>query len=349
MRHLLKSTLLLSVISCLATQAVLADQGQFYLAPGLQWMNFDNGTQFDNDYGFFIGLGFDITDRTSIELSSFELEPENSAGQDIDVDHWKVDLLYDLDWRLGQFDTFVVAGVGNTEYQHDNDTVWDIGAGVNYEINDKLSWRTAIRTFSFLGRDHEDMDFGIDTALVYRFGGTTRSRSAVRPSAAAEPSPAPVVGDADGDGVADDRDNCPDTPRNYAVDAEGCPIPVEEIARIELLVNFDFDRSEVRAEYFSEIEQVASFMRQYPDVVVELEGHTDSVGTVEYNEGLSLRRASAVRAVMIDRFNVQGGRITTSGFGESQPVASNSTDAGRAQNRRVITVIIKTLQNYQPR
>jgi OOP family OmpA-OmpF porin len=121
------------------------------------------------------------------------------------------------------------------------------------------------------------------------------------------------------------------------------------VARVELQVNFDFDRSEVKPEYFSEIEEVADFMEQYPDVVIELEGHTDSVGTEEYNRGLSQRRADAVRQVLIDRFDVQGSRITATGFGESQPIASNDTSAGRAQNRRVMTVIIKTLQNYQPR
>ena len=59
--------------------------------------------------------------------------------------------------------------------------------------------------------------------------------------------------------------------------------------------------------------------------------------------------ADAVRDVLINRFNVSGSRISAEGFGESQPVASNESDAGRAENRRVITVIIKTLQNYRPR
>ena len=113
--------------------------------------------------------------------------------------------------------------------------------------------------------------------------------------------------------------------------------------------DFDFDRSEVKPEYFSEIEEVSDFMAQYPDVVIELEGHTDSRGTEQYNLGLFDRRAAAVRQVMIDRFNVQASRISSRGFGEPQPVASNDTDTGRAQNRRVLTVIVKTLQTYRPR
>jgi OOP family OmpA-OmpF porin len=118
---------------------------------------------------------------------------------------------------------------------------------------------------------------------------------------------------------------------------------------VELLVNFDFDKADVKPEFLSEIEDVALFMEQHPDVVVELEGHTDSRGTEAYNLDLSQRRADAVRAELIERFEVASSRVSARGFGESQPVASNDSNAGRASNRRVITVIIKTLQRYQPR
>lgn len=351
------------VLAGFFSPAALADAGQFYLAPGLQWMNFDDGTGFNNDLGYYFGFGYDLTDRISAELSTFDLDPESEAagGREMDIDHYKLDLIYNLDLQLGMFDTFVVGGVGSSDLRMEEDSLWDIGGGIKYQINDNWTWRTAIRSYQYFNRDHEDNDWGIDTSFVYRFGGNnSRPASspapapASRPAAAAAPerapAPAPATSpDADRDGVPDSRDNCPDTPRNYAVDEDGCPIPVEEIARVELMVNFDFDRSEVKPEYYSEIEEVADFMEQYPDVVIELEGHTDSRGTEEYNRGLSDRRAAAVRQVMIDRFNVQGSRVSSRGFGEAQPVATNDTDAGRAQNRRVMTVIIKTLQNYRPR
>jgi OOP family OmpA-OmpF porin len=94
---------------------------------------------------------------------------------------------------------------------------------------------------------------------------------------------------------------------------------------------------------------VADFMARFPDVDIELEGHTDSRGTQAYNLGLSQRRVAAVRQVMIDRFNVQASRVSSRGYGESQPVASNDFDAGRAENRRVMTVVINTVDSYRPR
>lgn len=343
------------LISTLATSAaVFSEPGEFYLVPGVQRMYFDEEAGLDNDWGFSAGLGFQMTERLRAELSTFDLDPESGAG-DVDLDHYRLDMLYDVGRSLGNWQPFVLGGLGNTEFGNDNDSMMNLGAGLRLKISDRIEWRTAVRHFSYLGRDFEDADLGIDTGLLIYLGSRdrapSRSTAAARPSTPAQTQPRseqPVV-DSDQDGVPDSGDACPDTPRNYAVDERGCPIPVEEVARVELLVNFEFDRSEVRPQYFDEIEEVANFMAQYPDVVVELEGHTDSTGTDEYNQGLSERRANAVRDVMINRFNVRASRITARGFGESQPATSNSTREGRAQNRRVITVIIKTLQNYQPR
>ena len=330
-----------------------ADEGQFYIAPGIQWMKFRGSLDLHNDEGFSLGLGYGLTDRLNIELAYFELDPDISgASGSADLDQLRLDLLYDLDYQIGDFNTFAVAGLGENDFSFHDETIVDFGAGVKYQLSDNIEWRTALR--SFFSLDRESADIGIDTTLVFKFGGRRSPAPAPTPIVEEEPvveeTPAPVtVVDSDNDGVPDGQDACPDTPRTYAVDDRGCPIPVEEIARVELEVNFEVDRSEVQSQYFDEIQEVADFMRQYPEVIVELEGHTDSDGTEEYNQGLSQRRADAVRQVLIDRFGIQGSRISATGYGESRPIASNNTPAGKAQNRRVVTVIIQTLQNYQPR
>ncbi len=358
----------LTSLLLIASGLTQADPGQFYLAPGVQWMNFAEDTRLENDWGFSAGLGYQLTERFSVELGYFDLDPDHPSGTEIDIDHYRLDGLYDIGGNLGAWQPFVVGGVGNTKFEGDNDSILNVGAGLRLELGENLEWRTAVRRYQYLGRDLEDVDWGIDTALLLYFGFGNETRPIAEPatrqesratasttparsnatSDASAPSEA-AIADADRDGVADGDDDCPNTPMNYAVDANGCPIPVEEVARVELLVNFDFDRSEVKPEYLDEIEEVTDFMEQYPDVIVELEGHTDSRGAEQYNLGLSDRRANAVRQVMIDRFGISAGRITARGFGESQPVASNDTDSGRARNRRVVTVIIKTLQDYRPR
>jgi OOP family OmpA-OmpF porin len=358
MRRTIQTLLALSLPFAAASSH--ADEGQFYIAPGMQWMEFDNTVNLDNDTGYFLGLGYDFTDRLSAEFSIFDLDPELPGGAQVEIDHWKVDALYSFNTKIAGFTPFVVAGLGNTRFESNNEPTLDYGAGLKIEITNNLEWRTAVRNYNYRDRDFEDSDFGIDSALVFRFGGNKRPAAASRPAAAAPArtpapaaapaaTPARTVADADRDGVADSADRCPETPRNYAVDSAGCPIPVEEVARVELEVYFDFDQSEVKPEFFDEIKEVTDFMAQYPDVIIELEGHTDSRGTDAYNLALSERRAAAVRQVMMSRFGMVGSRISSRGFGESRPVASNETESGRAENRRVMTVIIKTMQNYRPR
>lgn len=88
------------------------------------------------------------------------------------------------------------------------------------------------------------------------------------------------------------------------------------------------------------IDRLVEFLKKYPNRNVLIEGHTDSVGSETYNLGLSQRRADAVRTALISR-GIDPNRITTKGYGESRPVASNATQAGRQQNRRVEIIILE--------
>ena len=110
--------------------------------------------------------------------------------------------------------------------------------------------------------------------------------------------------------------------------------PAEPV-RVELDVKFDFDKAAVKAESQGDIKALADFMSQYPSTSTVVEGHTDSVGTDAYNQGLSERRANAVRDVLVNQYGVGGDRVSSVGYGESRPVADNSTSDGRAINRRV--------------
>lgn len=111
--------------------------------------------------------------------------------------------------------------------------------------------------------------------------------------------------------------------------------PVAEAVRVELDVKFDFDKSQVKPESYGDIKNLADFMSQYPQTTTVVEGHTDSVGTDAYNQGLSERRANAVRDVLVNQYGVGADRVNAVGYGEARPVADNATDSGRAINRRV--------------
>ncbi|MCH8497428.1 MAG: OmpA family protein [Marinobacter sp.] len=103
-------------------------------------------------------------------------------------------------------------------------------------------------------------------------------------------------------------------------------------------VLFATGSAELQRGASSNLDRLVSFLSQYPDRRAHIEGHTDSVGSVEYNQSLSLRRADSVRSYLTQR-GVAPQRLTTSGVGMDRPVASNANAAGRQQNRRVEIII----------
>ena len=117
--------------------------------------------------------------------------------------------------------------------------------------------------------------------------------------------------------------------------AEPEPEPVMEAVRVELDVKFDFDKATIRQDAYDDIEVLADFMKQYDQTSTTVEGHTDSIGTDAYNQRLSMQRTESVRDALVNRYGVEANRLEAVGYGESRPVADNSTELGRAINRRV--------------
>jgi outer membrane protein OmpA-like peptidoglycan-associated protein len=99
-------------------------------------------------------------------------------------------------------------------------------------------------------------------------------------------------------------------------------------------INFDFDRAVIKPEFEGVLDAGVEVLNENPGVSVQVGGHADAVGTDEYNQALSERRANAVRDYFVSK-GIAASRLTAVGYGESQPVASNDTADGRAQNRRV--------------
>ena len=130
--------------------------------------------------------------------------------------------------------------------------------------------------------------------------------------------------DGDKDGVNDCDDLCPTTLPGVPVSIKGCWI---------VDVKFDFDKYNIRPEYFGKLDEAAQKIKEHPEKQIEVQGHTDNIGTFQYNQRLSERRANTVKKYLIEG----SGRtdITSRGFSYSRPIDTNDTEAGRANNRRV--------------
>lgn len=202
------------------------------------------------------------------------------------------------------------------------------------------------------GESDEDQGAAIGTTAGATIGAMLCADTSPAP---AEPAPR----DTDGDGVIDADDQCPGTPAGVAVDAVGCPLDSDNDgvpdyqdqcpgtpagAEVNALgceedlvlrdVNFEFDSATLTMGAEQILADVAEKLRANENVRVRIEGHTDSVGSAAYNEQLSQERADSVADYLASQ-GVARDRMQTTGYGESQPVATNDTDAGRAENRRV--------------
>ncbi|MDR0882612.1 MAG: OmpA family protein [Candidatus Adiutrix sp.] len=134
--------------------------------------------------------------------------------------------------------------------------------------------------------------------------------------------------DQDGDGVCDDDDRCPDTPRGAPVDERGCWIAAYSQF-------FDFNKDVVKSAFLPRIQHAADIINKNPGLpTVIIAGHTDNVGSADYNMGLGRRRAQAVSDLLV-KYGVSPSRLQVESFGASRPVATNDTEEGRARNRRV--------------
>lgn len=159
-------------------------------------------------------------------------------------------------------------------------------------------------------------------------------------------------GDEDADGVHDRRDTCPDTPANTPVNPSGCTIkvyapappqavlvaPPDEVIVLSDKVLFDFNSSTLTLAANQLLAEISNRLSDGAVISVLVKGHTDSVGSDVYNEKLSKRRADSVAAFLVGQ-GVAADKIKTEGLGESQPIADNATDAGRAKNRRVEIIV----------
>jgi outer membrane protein OmpA-like peptidoglycan-associated protein len=150
--------------------------------------------------------------------------------------------------------------------------------------------------------------------------------------------------DADGDGVFDGLDKCPDTPAGAKVDKDGCPIEVTE-KETELLdtgmirlnnVNFATGKSDLLPEDFPTLDVIGQVMLKWPQLQIEIGGHTDNTGSAGLNQRLSEARANAVLKYLLDKYpTLNAGQFTAKGYGLSKPLVPNTNSLNRAKNRRV--------------
>lgn len=303
----------------------------------------------DSGQGLQLSVGKAINRWLGFEIAAFGQNYDSGVRSAPTMRDYggKIDGLFFYD-RKRSFSPYFGLGLGSIQTDIKNtgrsstDPFADVGVGFMkfFEISGaELGFRMDLRYRNIFLKDDAFGGSGQDDLgeAVLKVGFVVPLGS--RPKAL--PAKPAACADSDGDGICDTADLCPETSRGTVVDAKGCPAdkkagkgdPNQKFED----VHFAFDRYDLtdygKVLLDSAAGVITDLSRNYPQLKVDVSGHTDSIGTDGYNQGLSERRANVVKQYL-ERKGIDAGRISTQAYGESRPKATNETDEGRALNRR---------------
>lgn len=327
-----------------APQAQAMDD-RLYVAPTVNYTFSDNDRQADDGWGGGVALGKPITEHLNMELglTGSSLDFNTGSGK---YDLWGlgVDALYLLN-RDADFTPYGVVGIGalytDIPGKHDTGLMGNIGVGILKRLTDNISLRADARyrmdgnaTNAFGANDFGDaiVSVGLNIALGQKAQPAPKPEPVVEPAPAPMPTPAPAPAP---EPVAQ-PEPAPMLKTPQAMQLEQAKSG-DSVVILEG-VNFEFDSARLRPDAIPILDEAVTVLKHRKDISVDVVGHTDSIGTKKYNQGLSERRAKSVYDYFVSK-GIAADRLATKGYGETKPAYSNATREGRAKNRRVELVV----------
>jgi OOP family OmpA-OmpF porin len=322
------------------------DTGATYVDAMLQYSLLDDKRISKDDFGVQGGLGYNFAPNFALELSygsgSFKVKGfAGSSGPSEQLRAASLDLLYKF-FPNSIVRPYILSGAGELQDRiganFDDNHSWMAEAGVgvltgigSQSGSTRLQLRTEakyrrefIQNNALIPNNPGDVLFGV--GLQLSFGNPTRPVPVVVAPPPPEPAPVPREVPAE----APPPEPC-HAPAGFQVDAN-CRI-IEQTVVVRA-IDFEFNSTQLTVPAQHTLDEVAAALLTQPELKVEVQGHTDSIGTDAYNLALSQRRAAAVKAYLIAK-GLNASALTAQGYGKAKPIASNATAEGRAQNRRV--------------
>ena len=367
---IMRSCAMAAVAATLVTPAIAEERRDtIYINPFAGFQYFDDKRSLDESATYGFGMEYRFLPNWAIEgVYSRANADHKYGGGDSDFEEVRVDGTYYFAGPEEKWNPYVSLGAGHADFGNDSsrmgtsgsnhdETRVNVGTGVRYNVTDRFSLRGDLREFH--GIDESTFDTQVSLGFSLAFARTTSSPSPAPAPVPAKPADSDNDGvidsrdqcsntkagvavntagcelDADNDGVVNSADQCPNTRAGADVDATGCEGVTETIETFEVEVQFPTNSSVIGDKYDDEIRRVADFVKAHPETVVEIGGHSDDRGDADYNQTLSKRRAQAVAKRLTGALGIDPERVTAVGYGETEPVASNTTAEGRAANRRV--------------
>lgn len=321
---------------------------RWYMAPFGTFIKSGGDRNAKDGWGGGLGFGKILDKHFNVELRGFYQAfggtngPWDFAGGTADLQYY-----FTRD-RLSPY-AVIAAGAMNScaSANCGVGAIGEAGAGFTYEVHENFLIRSDVRyrynnNFNAQVQPGPDEyhDMVVNVGFVVPFGDKPKRMERTEapiPATAAAPAPEPSTAnlDSDGDGVPDAMDKCPGTLKGSNVDNSGCPVKLVLKGQ-----HFQRDSSELTLNARIILDDIAQNLISDPQKNdIEVQGHSSSEGKDAYNMKLSQRRAQSV----VNYLKKKGvtNRLIAKGYGETQPIADNSTEAGRAENRRVELIWIE--------
>ena len=328
--------ILLSTALCASMMFAANSDYKYELTPMIGGAYTEGNLDLDRNYangGLSLGFNLDDSMFDQIELGllrSLEDVDYDNSTKDTGITRVFTNLI--KEYPLSDSTSlYGLVGVGleffdNELFDNEDGLFGNYGLGIKYKISESIALKADVR--HLIETDHGDNNLLYTLGLAIPFGKKAAPMVEKEPLPVIVPIDVPKPKDSDMDGVIDAHDQCPDTPKGDIVDEKGCSL------KVNLNINFKTDSAVINNSYSSKIKKFADFMKAFPSVKGSIEAHTDSDGSDAYNQKLSERRAaSTVKA--LEAYGVDAARLSSVGYGETNPKASNDTAEGKAMNRRV--------------
>jgi OOP family OmpA-OmpF porin len=301
--------------------------GAFSVSPFIGGYVFEGNQDIDNDLAYGIGLGYYFSDHLAAEaaFNFVDTNFDGPLGNDLNLYSYHIDMLYHFR-PSGKLVPFVALGAGALSYEpehakNDTDFAGNYGVGLQYFLNDNVALRCDVRHLLTFDSSEKYNNLLYTAGVSFLFGGNKPAKAAVQPPPAPRPAPAPAPAPA------------PPAPAPAPAPAPKVKLNADG-GWVCTGLNFDFNKSDIKPIYYSCLNDTVEYLKSKPALKVEIQGHTDKVGSQKYNQKLSEQRADAVMNHLVSK-GIAKERLSVKGYGFSKPVDTNSTEEGRAKNRRV--------------
>jgi len=332
-----------AVLSLLAFATVGFAQvkaGSVNITPTVGFYKFEGNEDLESTFALGLRAGYNFTKYFGLEGYAHYVPTSivwggGHSNSDIKFVGYGIEGIVNL-LPNGAFVPFLAVGVGGAHYSNafENTTenkrdkiTADYGVGVKYFLSENVALRADVRHIIPFADTHNNLLGTV--GLTFAFGGAKKAAPAPEPAPAPAPAPAALAPAP----VVAPPPPPPPVVQEVKKPAAAAPAIVEK-GRVTLNVLFDTNKAVIKKSSFREVDNLITVMKDYPELKVTIEGHTDNVGSAASNKKLSQRRADAVKKYMVSK-GIDASRLEAVGFGLEKPIASNATKEGRAKNRRV--------------